>query len=219
MKTIGIDVREFNKNKTTGISKLLNNLLLSLQAHKPDFELILFGNQNTVIPDSINLKLVKLPELFTLHFDQIQLPRAINKYNIDIFFTPYHKIPFFSKTNKILSIYDLTYLVVEPYKNQLNSFIYLKFLLKLFIKYSTLVLTISNNSKNDIVNFFNLHPDFVKVVYPGIDTAFTRRNERDITSFKQKHGINGRYILYVGNSMPHKNLGRLARAFELLRGG
>jgi hypothetical protein len=46
-------------------------------------------------------------------------------------------------------------------------------------------------------------------------TAFYRRTPTEITSVKKKYDITGKYILFVGNIEPRKNLKKLMLAYEL----
>ena len=83
------------------------------------------------------------------------------------------------------------------------------------------ILTVSEASKRDILHFFNVPPEKIDVVYNAIDERFSvepnaRRRWPACASAIQ---LDQRFVLYVGNIKPHKNLVRLIEAFAELRQG
>lgn len=218
MEKIGIDVREFTM-KPTGISGFLYNFLKTAQKMnlaKSNLEFILFGSQDTVIPKDLNYKFVNMREILTSYFDQIQLLKAIKEYKINVFFSPYPKIPIFAKTKKISSIFDLTYIIIESYKNKIKNKIYAKFLLDLYAKNADKIIALSENTKEDIADKLKVNKEKVVVVYPCVGENFRPAGEQKIDQIKEKYDICGKYILYVGNSRPHKNINRLIEAYDLV---
>jgi len=217
---IGIDCREL-RNYITGIGRILLEFLEEIKGHHKDFNFILFGNQHT---DSLlfqdvfkNYKKVIIKEKFTLWWDQIQLKNAIKKNNIDVFFSPYYKIPLLTKTKTILSIFDVTYLLVEPYNTYFKSKLYLKNFIKLASKKAQKIITCSNYTKNDLLKILNSPKEKIEVVYLGVSSKFKIIHEKNkIELVKKKYGIDNKYILYVGNLKPHKNVKRLVDAYNLL---
>jgi glycosyltransferase involved in cell wall biosynthesis len=217
---IGIDCREL-RNYITGIGRILLEFLGEIKGDSKDFNFILFGNQYTdflLFQDVFkNYKKVIIKEKFTLWWDQIQLKNAIKKNNIDVFFSPYYKIPLLTKTKTILSIFDVTYLLVEPYNTYFKSKLYLKNFIKLASKKAQKIITCSNYTKNDLLKILNLPKEKIEVAYLGVSSKFKIIHEKDkMELVKKKYGIDNKYILYVGNLKPHKNVKRLVDAYNLL---
>jgi len=217
---IGIDCREL-RNYVTGIGRILLEFLGEIKGYNKDFNIILFGNQHTgslLFEDVFkNYKKVIIKEKFTLWWDQIQLKNAIKKNNIDVFFSPYYKIPLLTKTKTILSIFDVTYLLIEPYNTYIRSKLYLKNFIKLASKKAQKIITCSNYTKNDLLKILNLPKEKIEVAYLGVSSKFKIIHEKNkIELVKKKYGIDNKYILYVGNLKPHKNVERLIEAYNLL---
>jgi glycosyltransferase involved in cell wall biosynthesis len=90
--------------------------------------------------------------------------------------------------------------------------------MKAAAKNSAKILTVSETSKKDILDYYDIPEDKIIVVYNGIDHSrfFTRiqDSESRIQRFKEKYKIVGEYILYAGMWKRHKNLERMLLAFE-----
>ncbi len=218
---IGIDIRELEKNKLTGIGRFLVDFLsyCSCSRHNEhDREFILFGNQHTDTANSVleGYKRVVIYEKCRLCWEQIQLRTALKKQKIDIFYSPYPKVPLYQKIKKISSFFDLTYLLVEPYKSRFKSRIYKKWLLDIYVKNSEKIVALSDKSKEDIMNLLKIEPDKISVIYPSVSEQFLPKSEKEIAVLRKKYGIENKYLLYVGNSNPHKNLVRLIDAYNFL---
>ena len=115
---VGIDVRELERGKATGIGKYLNNFFKVCTKDRQDWEFTLFGNQDTEIyHEAANLKKIFIPEYLTLWWDQVQLPYHLNKERIDIFLTPYFKAPLFCPCKLVVIINDLIPILWKEYKS------------------------------------------------------------------------------------------------------
>jgi glycosyltransferase involved in cell wall biosynthesis len=117
----------------------------------------------------------------------------------------------------VLSIFDLTYLLVEPYAGHFKNTIYVKNFIKLAARKAKKIITCSNSTKEDLSEILHLPQAKIKVVHLGVSSKFrTIREKNRIESVKKKYGIPQKYVLYVGNFSPHKNLKRLILAYHLL---
>jgi glycosyltransferase involved in cell wall biosynthesis len=214
---IGIDIRELEKGKLTGIGRFLIEFLKEAKNYK-EFKFILFGNQDTDFSnDSLeSYEKIGINEKLTFLWDQFKLKNALKENKIDLFFSPYYKAPLFSEIPLIISLFDLIYFKVEPYKNQLNNKFYIKYFINLVAKKAIKIITISNDTQNDLIKLLNLPKEKIKVVYLSVSENFYHRGLQEIEGIKKKYNINKKYILYIGNSNPHKNLTRLVEAYTLL---
>jgi len=80
------------------------------------------------------------------------------------------------------------------------------------------ILTVSEASKRDIIRFLNVPAEKVIVVYNAIDERFgTEPSSEAIERVRERYQLDHRFVLYVGNLKPHKNLVRLIEAFDQLR--
>lgn len=86
-----------------------------------------------------------------------------------------------------------------------------------FVRKSTRVLTLSEQSKKEILEHFPETTGKLDIVPCGVDlNFFTPSTEADIATAKQKYGIPGKYIFFLSNLEPRKNILRLLAAFTAL---
>src|SRR5207302_10844298 len=78
------------------------------------------------------------------------------------------------------------------------------------LRSSRTVIVSSENTRRDLLDFYRLPPEKLRVILPGYDAR--QFSPAGVDSHDQP------YALYVGNIMPHKNLIRLVEAFALVAG-
>ncbi len=81
------------------------------------------------------------------------------------------------------------------------------------------VITVSEFSRNDIIETFDVKPDRVHKIYNGCDHTMynTTCNSNQIDQTLNQLGISLPYLLYVGGQTPRKNLPGLIKAFALVQ--
>jgi alpha-1,3-rhamnosyl/mannosyltransferase len=117
----------------------------------------------------------------------------------------------FSKSANV--IYDLSYELHREFSDEGNAIFLSKMVQKTLLK-SKKVITISENSKKEIEEYYKLPAKDVVVATPATDSSvFYRRSQKEIESVKQKYGVKGDYILALSNLEPRKNLDALVDAY------
>jgi glycosyltransferase involved in cell wall biosynthesis len=217
---LGIDGRELIKEGMTGIGRYLCNFLEFALKARPGHTFILYGNQNTKVDfGSPNLKIEIIPEKNTFFWDHITLSRCISKDSVDIFFSPFDKAPIFSSIPVISTVHDLLFSMVSEkgYRNRyFYNTIYL-LLRRAIANKAHLIITVSQHSKEDIIQKWGIPGDKVKVIPNGVSKRFRPVESFElIGNIREKYGIKKDYILYVGNFRPHKNVPTLLEAFAKL---
>ncbi|MHB1270924.1 MAG: glycosyltransferase family 4 protein [Thermoleophilia bacterium] len=80
------------------------------------------------------------------------------------------------------------------------------------------VLTISNYSKQTLMEAYGIPEEKIVVTYLGVNSRYRPlENVLAKQGAVSQYGINGHYILSVGNLQPRKNMVRLIKAYTLLR--
>ncbi len=216
MKKILFDVREIEKGKKTGIGRFILAILRNKDYFK-DFKFILIGNKKTDFENSLlNFERYIINDEIPLLSEQFEINTLIKKIKPDIYFSPYYKYPVLTEVPVITSIFDIMYLKIDPYKKNPVNCIYIKSFIKYFTSKSTVIITSSNYTKRDIISYFNIDEQKIKVVYLPLDESFKPQSSDKINLVRKKYQLNEKYILYVGNNQSHKNIKQLYKAYELL---
>jgi len=152
----------------------------------------------------------------------IEIPKLLKKLNPDIVIETCHIGPFFTPKNckKVTIIHDLTPILFPHFHIKRSSLVH-KLLLKKVIKDANLIITPSENSKKDILNYQKT-PAQVAVIPPGIKIPKAEDNQlikflktgRPLSGSKQAKTA---YLLYLGTIEPRKNIELLIEAFDELK--
>ncbi len=159
-----------------------------------------------------------LHPLFRLFWDWIQLPLAIKKEKIEVMH--YFKAalsPWKATKRQIVTIYDIIPLLYPETQTFIQRF-YWKIQLPLAAKKSDLVITISENSKNDIVSRFDVPKEKVVVTPLAADERFqVMNNPQALRKVKEKYHLPEKFFLYLGTLEPRKNVPLVIKALAKLK--
>ncbi len=223
---IGIDGNEANQKVRVGsgiyafnllwqIYRQIKNEKLKVKNHNVKFKIYLKENQLNDLPnenDSWKYNIIRPKVLWT----QVGLPFQLWKEKIlgeapDVFFTPTHYAPRFCPVPSVITIFDLSF-IRFPEMFLKEDLYKLKNWTQYSVKQAKKIITISQFSKKEIIDYYPVSPDKIIVVYPGYNE---KKFNSNIKNGKSK--IEGDYILYVGTVQPRKNLVRLLEAFAKIK--
>lgn len=139
----------------------------------------------------------------------------LNQGKYGLLFTPSHYAPRISIVPYVSSIMDLAYLHYPEQFNKTDLF-QLKNWSKYSIKHAKKIVTISEFSKKEIIEFYEREAKDILVAYPAVSTK-QKYSELRFKSFKRKQKIKNKYFLYLGTLQPRKNLIKLIEGYEIFR--
>ena len=141
--------------------------------------------------------------------ENFYLPFYIKQNSFDLFHSPNYVLPLFLKSPSVITVHDLITFNF-PRLCQRESVLYFRLFLPRSIKKADKIITVSEKTKNDIINRFKVPEDKISIIHLGLSTVFRRTRN---TNLLLKYGITNKYILFVGNIEPKKNLVRLLKAY------
>lgn len=126
-------------------------------------------------------------------------------------------IPNNIKSKTIVTVYDMVYKFYPETMNKKNYKILDKNLQR-SCRDADLILTISENSRKEIVEFMDVPHDKIRIVYPAadIDIFYSREETHTKNILKNKYNLDSDYILYLGALEPRKNITTLINAFKIV---
>jgi glycosyltransferase involved in cell wall biosynthesis len=204
-----------NKNKLCIDARMLNHsgigtyLRMLLPYICNAFDVTVLGNPEHLNKLELEAKIINFQSPVYSIDEQKQYKRVIPSTNL--FWSPHYNAPLFAgKTYKrIVTIHDVFHLAHFKQLN-IKQKVYAKLVINCAAKSSNAIVTVSNFSKNEILKFTGTNEDKISVIYNGVKQ---KTLIRDIGAIREKYNLPIRYILYVGNVKPHKNLKLLAKAF------
>ena len=138
------------------------------------------------------------------HFwEQFDLPIFLSSIKNPLLISLTNSAPIFYN-NQIVTIHDLSF-YSNKWFNSIYS-IYYKFITPRIVSNSHKVLTVSQFSKNEIINKFQISNNHVEVIY----------NSSNIKKSIKSRKISSKYLLYVGALSKRKNLRILLNILDLL---
>jgi glycosyltransferase involved in cell wall biosynthesis len=79
------------------------------------------------------------------------------------------------------------------------------------------IITMSENTKKSIVEYFNIEPSKITVIYEGVDEKFKPYDKKEVISVLSHYAIERPYLLAVGTLEPKKNYIKLLKAYKALK--
>lgn len=215
---IGVDAREIQNGVITGIGRSLANFIDYFQAHKQNNTLVLFSEKEIKVNFKDVPECVVLTSSFNVFlWDQLLLPNRMKIRGIDLFYSPYYKVPLATEIPAVNQILDLMWLGFEPYRKSLGIFTKIYYLVfgKAYAKKSFSIITDSEHAKSDIIKYWKIRSDKIEVIPLGLSNRYRQlQDDLIIEKVKKKYTLPDQYILYLGNFKPHKNVNSLVYAFK-----
>lgn len=213
---IGIDANEANISKRVGINYYAYHLLHALYHQKSShhFRIYLKNPPLKDLPPERkgwDYRVIPFPKLWT----QTRLPidLYLHQPRPDVFLSLTHYAPRFSPVPLVISIMDLGYLLF-PGQFTPKDLHQLTRWTNYSVKKASKVIAISENTKKDIIRFFNRAPGDIVVTHLAHDPKIF--HPQDKPQILDKYGIKTPFILFVSSLKPSKNIEGLVAAFSQL---
>ncbi len=150
---------------------------------------------------------------------QLFIRKTLNKLKPDLTLFFFHEDGILFWPGSVMFVYDLIPdLFPQLYGTKNNIIRVIKHFLTTKIgRQADLILTISENTKRDIINIWGMNEDKISVVYAGADTDhFSPRGPDEIEQVRQRYKLPDKYLFYIGGIDARKNVEGLIRAFSIV---
>jgi glycosyltransferase involved in cell wall biosynthesis len=116
----------------------------------------------------------------------------------------------------VLTVHDLIYKLFPEHHKTLN-YIFLNRAMPLFSKRADAIITISESSKRDLIDHYNISPGKIHVIYEAPAPTFRPPTREQIDVVRRRYQLPDQFLLVVGTIEPRKNYSRLVEALVQLR--
>lgn len=216
---IGIDGR-FVQGQNTGVTNYVVNLLRGIDKidRNNDYNVFLSDHSyKNRIPVSSNFQ-VKINSVNPLIWKNIWLPAKCRKLKIELMHFPAYTASFIKAGKRnIVTIPDVIH-KVNPNWFSRKELILLDLPISFAIKNSDVLIAISENTKKDIIKYYNVPEEKIFVTPLAVDESFKPIEQPSLYEYlKNKYSIDCEFILNVGVLFKRRNIPRLLEAFSILK--
>ncbi|HUT22617.1 MAG TPA: glycosyltransferase family 1 protein [Candidatus Bipolaricaulota bacterium] len=230
MKNIAIDVRCLLEERLTGVGEYTFNLLKSIFDIDRNNQYFLFYNQSEPFlghikkleAENVTLCGFKIPNKFLNLslgvFGRPFLDSLVEtqcKTKIHQFFFP--NINFLSVSplcKYMVTCHDLSFEIFPYFFSTRQKLWHKAVRPKRIFERAEKIISVSANTKKDLIQEYNLNPNKIEVIHSGIDINLDKSKNGEI---KRKYDLPERYILSLGTLEPRKNIETLIQAFAMLK--
>jgi glycosyltransferase involved in cell wall biosynthesis len=215
---VAIDIRKINE---FGVGTYIWNLVRNLATLDTRNEYLLIGSHRNFhelgpLPD--HFKQLYASDDGKFWRNQVSIPLALRRHNVDVVHVPHHEAPFFTPAKLVVTVHDCVHLMFpqEDSTRFQNYRTYLR--TKRVIEAAKHVFAVSKSTKEDLINIFRLPESKVSVVHNALDERFAFTHSPDERKHVlERYQLKDPFVLYSGKIRPHKNLQRLIEAFAVLK--
>jgi glycosyltransferase involved in cell wall biosynthesis len=204
---LAVDLRMINQS---GIGTYLKNVLpgmldlfsgVTVLGNPEEINTFPWAGQVNILPFTQNIYSPK---------EQLQYRSIIPQ--TDVFWSPHYNAPLLpiKAKKRIVTIHD-TFHLSPLAQLPLPQKLYASLLIKNAVRKSHHIFTVSEFSKSEIIKYTGAPANKISVVYGGVNTSFYKE-----TGALPPISLPKKYILFVGNVKPHKNLITLLKAYATL---
>ena len=134
----------------------------------------------------------------------------------ELFHATEHLLPPLQGVPTVLTVHDMIFRLFPEHQKRLNYW-YLNATMPMYCRRAGAIITVSQSSKQDIVDHYRLDPSKITVVYEAASPEFAPADAATVEGVRRRYGLPERYLIHVGTIEPRKNLTRLVEALQMLR--
>lgn len=211
---IGLDARKLSD---FGIGTYIRNLVYALSEIDQENLYTLFVGQKHEdelldLPDNFRTVVERSPvysarELAALSWRLFRL-------DLDLYHSTHYVLPAMVPCRAVVTIHDIIHLLYPEFLPSSLAFFYAQRMIRRSLTRGDRIIADSQNTKTDLMDYFDVDGRKIRVIYPGVGNRFRHRLERsELEARLEALGLERPYLLFVGNPKPHKNLDNVIKAY------
>ncbi len=224
---IGIEGQRLFRRKKHGMDMVALELIRNLQKMDTTNEYFVFvkpDEDQTVLTETGNFKIVPVDGGFYPTWEQIALPKAAKEKGCDLLHCTSNTAPITGNIPLIVTLHDIIYMESSylkilrgsgtPYQKFGNA--YRRMVVPKVIRRSKKIITVSHFEKHRIGEFFGMDNDpRLTAVYNGVSEHFRPVTDPEtLRKVKERYKLPDHFFFFLGNTDPKKNTKGVLRAFS-----
>jgi glycosyltransferase involved in cell wall biosynthesis len=210
---IGYDAKRLFNN-FTGLGNYSRTLVRQVQQMYPEHSYFLYTpavrqrEATNYFQHHDAFQVMKSNARLKAYWRNFSIRKQLTNDRIDLYHGLSNEIPYGMKGQRektIVTIHDLIFKVLPDTYPAPDRMIY-DWKCRRSCRDADLIIAISKNTKKDIVRFYDIDPDKIRVVYQSVDSTFWSRQSEPANELFKKYNLPNDYLLYVGSVEKRKNL-------------
>jgi len=140
-------------------------------------------------------------------------PQYVNRNKFDLYLSPDGWSSKRIKIKTVIVIHDINFVHFPQFLKKSVRYYYTKFFPQ-WIKHANQIATVSNYSKQDMVDSYQTDPEKIDVLYNGASPIYKPVDQTIKDEIKSKYTNGKDYFIFVGALHPRKNVINLFKAFD-----
>ena len=220
---IAVNTRLLLKDKLEGIGWFTYETLKRITTQHPEHEFFFIFDREYdkqfVFAENVTPIILtpptRHPFLWILWFEY-RIPKLLKKIGADIFLSTDGYISLRTNIPQVDVIHDINFVHNPKQLPRLTSWYYNKYFVK-FAKKAVHIGTVSEFSKKDICNSYDIDSEKVTVCYNGSNEKYKPISESEKKAVRDKYCNGNKYFVFVGALSPRKNVDGLLRSFDIFK--
>lgn len=214
---IGIEAQRIFRSKKHGMDIYALQLIRYLQQIDHDNEYFIFvaKGPDRCLAETSNFHTVEVMGITYADWEQVFLPLKIKQLGIELMHYTGNTAPIWNIAPFVLTIHDIIYLnqsFAGGSMYQRLGHYYRKWVVPQAFAAAKRIFTVSNFEKKTIEDHFGLDKT-IQVTYNGLNPIFSEKQGSDDQAIAEKLGLPDKYMLFLGNTAPKKNMPRVLEAY------
>ena len=216
--SIAIDAR---KADDFGIGSYIRNLVAALAEidHTNRYVLLVRHqgeDQLGPLPENFHTLVERAP-VYSIR-ELLALSWRLLRVRVDLYHATHYVLPAFVPCRAVVTIHDIIHILYPSFLPNRLAFYYAQRMIRRSLARSDRILAVSENTKTDLVGYFDVDPRSIEVIHNGVEDVYRRALEpEELERWMQVLGLRQPYLLFVGNPKPHKNLDNVVKAYARAR--
>ena len=205
-------------NNQTGLGNYGRTLVDNLRQYYPNEAYLLCTPRLPGSPNkyTTQFKTITPSTSFKHIWRSYSIRKDLEKEGVDLYHGLSNEIPFWLKSTKtVVTIHDVIFKTLPNTYPQIDRWLYEE-KTRYAVKYATTIIAISEHTKQDLIKYYGVEPERIKVVYQPCQPIFYESERFDyLVDFKETPILSqlpSEYILSVGSIIERKNLLNIVKA-------
>ena len=220
---IAVNCIFLQKNNLEGYGYFVQETFKRLAQQHPEHEFVFVFDRKFdaqfIYSDNITSVIVspkaRHPLAFKFWYD-VKLPLALRSIKPDIIIQPYGFCSLTTSVPQLLVAHDLAFKHYPTFISKLHLFYYKNYTSK-FLQKATHIATVSEFSKQEIIDHYKIDAKKINVVFSAAKNIFQPLDITRQQNIKEEYADGKEFFLFTGGIHPRKNLLNTLKAFSLFK--